>query len=167
MILLVDGLMMNSIVLIGILEAANCSTECTRPYYQTSMDLRNSQGWSEWTSPPAGDCGSVKFACSTALIADPKGSCPPIRARAKLQGGPIHTDNFSFDIEWQLYSFLEGISLDCGGPYYGWNGAGWTGNTNSVTIDEVALIGPAELSITKTYRWKLLIQNKLRRNGHE
>ena len=45
---------------------------------------------------------------------------------------------------------MEGISLDCGGPFYGWNGAGWSGNTYSVTIDEVALIGPAELSIKKT-----------------
>ena len=134
----------------AIVEAANCPTKCTRPYYQTSMDLRKQQGWSAWSSPQAGDCGSVKFACSTSLIADPKGSCPPIRARAKLQGGPIHTNNFTFDIEWQLYSFLEGISLDCGGPFYGWNGAGWSGNTWTVTIDEVALIGPAELSIKKT-----------------
>ena len=136
----------------SIVEAANCSTECTRPYYQTSMNLREAQGWSEWTSPQAGDCGSVDFLCSTALIADPAGSCPPIRARAKLQGGPIHTNNFTFEIEWQLFSFLEGISTECGGPFYGWNGAGWTGNTNSVTIDEVALIGPAgvELSIKRT-----------------
>ena len=132
----------------AIVEAANCSTECTRPYYQTSMNLREVQGWSEWSSPS--NCGGAKFQCSTSLIAEPKGSCPPIRARAKLQGGPIHTKNFSFEVEWQLYSFLEGISTECGGPFYGWNGAGWTGNTNSVIIDEVALIGPAELSIKRT-----------------
>jgi len=135
----------------AIVEAANCSTECTRPYYQTSMNLREAQGWSEWSSPQAGDCGSVGLLCSTALIAVPDdGSCPPIRARAKLQGGPIHTNNFTFEIEWQLFSFLEGISTECGGPFHGWNGAGWTGNTNSVTIDEVVLMGPAELSIKKT-----------------
>jgi len=133
----------------AIVEAANCSTECTRPYYQTSMDLRKSQGWSEWSSPSAGDCGGAKFACSTALVADPEGSCPPIRARAKLQGGPVHTNNFSFEIEWQLYSFLEGVSMDCW-PSYGWMGAGWTNNGASVSIDEVSLVNLnyAELSGT-------------------
>lgn len=132
----------------SIVEAANCSTECTRPYYQTSMNLREAQGWSEWSSPSAGDCGDLRFVCTTALIADPAGSCPPIRARAKLQGGPIHTNNFTFEIEWQLFSFLEGVTTDCW-PSYGWMAAGWTGNTGVVTIDEVALLGPAELSITK------------------
>lgn len=138
----------------AIVEAANCSTECTRPFYQTSMNLRDAQGWSEWSSPQAGDCGSVKSLCSTALIADPKGSCPPVRARAKLQGGPIHNNNFSFTIEWQLYSFLEGVTMDCW-PSYGWMAAGWTGNTGVVTIDEVALLGPAELSLTKNAAYDL------------
>jgi len=146
----------------GILEAANCPTECTRPYYQTSMDLRKAQGWSEWTSPQAGDCGPPKFMCSTALIVNPKGSCPSIRARAKLKGGPIHTDNFSFDIEWQLYSFLRDCDYSLVNQY-GWNGAGWSDNTYSVTIDEVALIGPAEISIIDS--GNSIAFNRLRHNG--
>jgi len=153
----------------AIVEAANCPTECTRPYYQTSMDLRNSQGWSEWSSPEANDCGKVKFACHTGKIGNPKGSCPPIRARARLVGGPIHNNNFIFEVEWQIYSRLTFPSLDelaeCGGPFWGWQGGSWSGNTWAATIDEVLLNGNSSLSIVKNSADNSVIYTNLSTSG--
>ena len=153
----------------AIVEAANCSTECTRPYYQTSMNLREAQGWSEWSSPQAGDCGSIKFACHTGKIGNPKGSCPSLRARARLIGGPIHTDNFTFEVEWQIYSRLTFPSLKelakCGGPYWGWQGGNWSDNTWAVTVDEVLLNGPAEMSMVKKSADNSETSKQLSRDG--